>query len=52
MSTGLQTQNGQNTLAKWNERITACRSSGLKVKEWCQENGVSPGLLPVAAAAV
>ena len=43
MSTGLQTQNGQNTLAKWNERITACRSSGLTVKAWCQENGVSPG---------
>ena len=43
MSTGLQTLNGQNTLAKWNERITACRSSGLTVKAWCQENGVSPG---------
>ena len=42
MSTGLQALNGQNTLAKWNERLTACRSSGQTVREWCRENGISP----------
>ena len=42
MSTELQTLDDQNTLAQWNERITACRSSGQTVKGWCRENGISP----------
>ena len=42
MSTELQTQDDQNTLAQWNERITACRSSGQTVKGWCRDNGISP----------
>ena len=43
MGTGLQTLNGQNALTLWNERITACRNSGMTVRDWCRENGVSPG---------
>ena len=41
METGLQTVNQQRKLSEWAERVTACRSSGLSVKTWCQENGVS-----------
>ena len=27
-------------LAEWSERVQACRSSGLPVKEWCERNNV------------
>ena len=40
MSKNLQTMNGQNKLALWAGRISACRNSGQKVKDWCKENGV------------
>ena len=40
MGKDLQTLNGQNKLALWAGRISACRSSGQNVKAWCQENGV------------
>ena len=40
MSAELQQLNGQNKLALWAERISACRKSGLSVKTWCKENGV------------
>ena len=26
---------------EWAEKVQACRSSGLSVREWCRENGVS-----------
>lgn len=26
---------------EWAEKVQACRSSGLSVRAWCQENGVS-----------
>lgn len=29
----------QAKLLEWKERVAACRSSGLSVKRWCQENG-------------
>ena len=32
--------NGQNKLALWAGRISACRNSGQNVKAWCKENGV------------
>lgn len=32
----------QAKLLEWKEHIAACRSSGLSVKQWCQENGCSP----------
>ena len=40
MSRELQVLNQQNKLAVWAERVTACRSSGLRVKDWCKENGI------------
>lgn len=40
MSRGLQTLNSQNKLALWSERIQACRSSGMNVKDWCRENEI------------
>ena len=40
MSTELQQLNGQTKMALWVERISACRSSGLSVKNWCKENAV------------
>ena len=36
----LQTLNGQNKLALWVGRISACRNSGVAVKIWCRENGI------------
>ena len=41
METGLQTVNQQRKLSEWAERVSACRNSGLSVKTWCRENGVS-----------
>lgn len=41
MSKGLSVVNQQRKLSKWAERVSACRSSGLSVKTWCRENGVS-----------
>ena len=32
----------QAKLLEWKERVAAYRSSGLSVKQWCQENGCSP----------
>ena len=40
MGKDLQTLNGQNKLALWAGRISACRSSGQKVKDWCRDNGI------------
>lgn len=41
METGLQTVNQQRKLGERAELVSACRSSGLSVKTWCRENGVS-----------
>lgn len=41
METGLHTVNQQRKLSEWAERVSACRNSGLSVKTWCRENGVS-----------
>ena len=41
MEIGLQTVNQQRKLSEWAERVSACRNSGLTVKAWCRENGVS-----------
>lgn len=27
-------------LAEWSERVQACRSSGMTVKEWCEQNHI------------
>lgn len=28
---------------EWERRITACQQSGMSVRSWCQENGVTTG---------
>lgn len=28
-------------LSEWSERIRVCRSSGIPVKTWCEENGIN-----------
>ncbi|MCR5088311.1 MAG: transposase [Oscillospiraceae bacterium] len=42
MDQALQAMNCQNNLAVWAERVRACRTSGLSVKSWCEENGIVP----------
>ena len=27
-------------LAEWSEKVQACRSSGLTIKDWCEQNNV------------
>ena len=41
MSKSLSVVNQQQKLGEWAERVSACRNSGLSVRAWCQENGVS-----------
>lgn len=43
METGLQKLNHQQKAVQWGERIASCRSSGLTVRQWCSENGISAG---------
>lgn len=40
MGSELQKMNGQNKLALWAERVSACRSSDLSVRDWCKENDI------------
>ena len=40
MGSELQTMNGQNKLALWAKRVSACRSSDLSVRDWCKENDI------------
>ena len=28
-------------LEEWKERVAACRSSGMSVRGWCQEQGIA-----------
>lgn len=37
----IQKANRQQRLAEWSQRVEACRSSGLPVGRWCQENGIA-----------
>ena len=39
MEQGLQKLNAENRLAEWTRRIAECRSSGVSVRQWCQEHG-------------
>lgn len=41
MEESLQEQNASQRVRLWSERITACRSSGMSVRAWCKENGIS-----------
>ena len=31
------------SLQEWQQRILECQSSGMSVKTWCQQNGISTG---------
>lgn len=41
MEQSLQVMSKQECLENWTARIMACRSSGMTVRAWCQENGLS-----------
>lgn len=41
MEQSLQVMSKQERLENWTARIIACRSSGMTVRAWCQENGLS-----------
>ena len=41
MEQSLQVMSKQERLENWTARIMACRSSGMTVRAWCQENGLS-----------
>ena len=41
MEQSLQVMSKQERLENWTARIIACRSSGMTVRDWCQENGLS-----------
>ncbi len=37
----LQRANHHHRLVEWSRRVESCRSSGLTVGRWCQENGLA-----------
>lgn len=41
MGSALQTYKTNEKLAVWTQRVQECRASGLKVAQWCEENGIS-----------
>lgn len=41
MNSGLQVYNEKAKLAQWAQLMSQCRSNGLPVRLWCQENGVN-----------
>ena len=41
MNSGLQVYNEQNRLAEWARLVSQCRGSGMTVRQWCEENGIS-----------
>ena len=41
MEKSLQVMSKQERLENWTARIMACRGSGMTVRAWCRENGLS-----------
>ena len=41
MNSGLQVYNEQNRLSEWAQLVSQCRGSGMTVRQWCEENGIS-----------
>ena len=41
MGGGLQEYNTMSKIGEWSDRVRACRSSGMTVKAWCTQNGLS-----------
>ena len=40
MEQGLQQVNHNSRLVEWGRRVEACRNSGQRVSEWCEEHGI------------
>ena len=40
MERGLQKVNQHSRLVEWGRRVEACRTSGQRVSEWCEEHGI------------
>ena len=40
MERGLQKVNQHSRLVEWGRRVEACRNSGQRVSEWCEEHGI------------
>lgn len=41
MEKSLQRYDAEQRLARWTDMIARCRSSGLTVKSWCEQEGIS-----------
>lgn len=41
MSKGLIVIKEKNNLAEWSRQVEECRSSGLSVRAWCDQNGIA-----------
>lgn len=41
MKNSLQRYNAGAKLVEWSERVAACRNSGIPVKAWCAQEGIS-----------
>ena len=41
MSKGLLVIKEKNNLAEWSRQVEECRSSGLSVRAWCDQNGIA-----------
>ena len=41
MEKNLQKLNQHDRLRLWTERVAACRSCGMQVRQWCGENGIA-----------
>lgn len=41
MENSIQRANHISKLAMWAERVNSCRSSGLTVRQWCEESGIA-----------
>jgi len=42
MEQGLQRMRHERNLAIWVQRVEACRNSSMTVRQWCEENGITP----------
>ena len=52
MEQSLQVMSKQERLENWTARVTACRSSGMTVRAWCQKNELSEKTYYLLAAEV
>lgn len=41
MSNGLRVIKENNNLVEWSRQVEECRSSGLSVRAWCEQNGIA-----------